>query len=104
MTNAQINDIIAAREVITRLPEFVGLLSAVDALDRVLASVPPGQREDVDALLGRPVDTRRCTCGYGYLTIPRDHEDWCDLRQPRVVMAQHADGATEIDTEWSERA
>jgi hypothetical protein len=53
MNDTQINDIIIARNEITSLPAWQHLANAVDALDRVLATVPIGQRTDVDALLGR---------------------------------------------------
>jgi len=53
MIDELIDHIIAARNEIAALPHWQHLRRAVDHLDRVLATIPPGQRNDVDLLLGR---------------------------------------------------
>lgn len=73
MNDEQINHLIAARNAITdRTDEYINQ-RAVDHIDAVLRDVPPGQRADVDALLGRK----------------------------RIVMVQHADGAQEVALEFT---
>lgn len=53
MNDTQIDHLIGARNCITdRTDEYIDL-RAVDHIDAVLRDVPPGQRPDVDALLGR---------------------------------------------------
>ena len=95
MTNDQIDLIILAREKITALRDWRGLESAVDALDTLLSDVPPGQRADVDALLGRFVlPSQRL----GANTPQASPPGWIPKR---VVLAQHVSGATEIDPTWA---
>lgn len=54
MTDNDINALIAIRERATnRIDEQIDW-NAVDPIDAQLAQVPPGQRNDVDLLLGRP--------------------------------------------------
>ena len=54
ITDKQIDELVYCRNEITSLHSFEGLISALDAIDRVLRDVPIGKRPDVDALLARP--------------------------------------------------
>lgn len=75
MTDEQIDHLITARNILTDQPIDYALIrwSAVDHIDAVLRDVPPGQRADVDALLGRK----------------------------RIIMVQHTDGAVEVAPEFT---
>jgi hypothetical protein len=53
LTDQMIADLIYARNKIVTMHEWAGLESAVDAIDRVLMTIPAGQHPEVDALLGR---------------------------------------------------
>ena len=66
ISNQQIDELIYCRNEITSLHSFEGLISALDAIDRVLSDVPPGQRLDVDALLGRTPEHVE------YVIVPRN--------------------------------
>lgn len=61
MTDAQIDDIVFCyREATLMWSHGVERLwESIIALARILEAVPPGQRADVDALLGRPQRTER---------------------------------------------
>lgn len=72
MTNDQIDHLVSARNAITDRTDKYQNMRAVDEIDAILRDVPPGQRADVDALLGRK----------------------------RVVMVQHVGGAVEVAPEF----
>ena len=76
MTDNQIDTIIEARNLLTNRSGDVDFSAEaiIDRIDAVLRDVPPGQRNDVDLLLGRP----------------------CAVLPKRVVMVQHIDGSREI--------
>jgi hypothetical protein len=79
MTNEQIDAQIAKRNRLTNRRDGLTDSKRVKAIDAKLATVPAGQRNDVDLLLGRS----------------------CAVLPPRVVMVQHIDGSQEVDRKWS---
>lgn len=54
MTDETINALVATRNRLTNRRDEQVDWGAVDLIDAILRDVPPGQRNDVDLLLGRP--------------------------------------------------
>lgn len=54
MSDTMINQLISIRDQVTsQIPNWFHQASIVDEIDALLQQVPPGQRNDVDLLLGR---------------------------------------------------
>ena len=77
MNDPLIDQLITSRNAITNVTEDFINLDAVDYIDSILATVPPGQDNRVDLLLGRRNATLPQRADYGELTEWHDRrEDW----------------------------
>jgi len=75
LTNEQIDYLILARQAITDRTEDFPNWRAVQYIDAVLATLPEGQRLDVDSLLGRKVLTPADICDLEALTTETARAD-----------------------------
>lgn len=96
--STHIDHLIAAREAITNRTEDYINLKAVDAIDALLSDVPPGQRDDVDLLLGRTCAELPERAEYDTLAEWHDHrEDYGPASHAATVAARMEVVAPDVD-------
>lgn len=81
MTPQEIDLIIAARDRLTDRRDEQVDWEAVRHFDEVLATVPPGERNDVDLLLGRACAVLPPRTDYNLNDMADQHEDMLDWKR-----------------------
>ena len=84
MTDEQIDAVIAKRNDITSLRTFWHRLDELDRLDARLRTVPPGQRNDVDRLLGRACAVLSPRVDYN---LAENNAEWMQQQEERYQRA-----------------